>query len=218
MTCREFEESYWSQYITIEKEYLYTTSYVSLHEDNYKTYSHVFMKLLLEICSELDTVLKYYCSLLAPNKPSENLNQYRDIINEIEPSFHDQKVQINILNHTLVPWQNWNGNDAPYWWTAYNKVKHYRTMTTKVQGDRKPSYKFGNLEYTINAMAALYQVETYAYYKMALDKNNRIQTPIPGSKLFQLVGPQWDNVHFWGDHAFFIDENGVMVTYRSSIF
>lgn len=56
MSEEEFVNLYWKQYIMIEKEFRQTTKYVALDSINFKTYSDAYIKLLLQIGSEVDIV------------------------------------------------------------------------------------------------------------------------------------------------------------------
>lgn len=55
---------YWNQYISIEKEFAETVNYVALAEDNYRTYSDAYIKIMLQLGSEVDIALKLYCQIL----------------------------------------------------------------------------------------------------------------------------------------------------------
>lgn len=36
-------------------------------------------------------------------------------------------------------------------------------------------------------------------------------TPVPGSRLFRLIGENWDTVYFYNDYAFYIDDEGHLI-------
>lgn len=46
------------------------------------------------------------------------------------------------------------------------------------------------------------------YKKIAEFEDERIKVPLPGSRMFKLVGGMWDSVMFYKDVAFWIDESG----------
>ena len=60
---KQYEITYWNQYLLLEKEFLETTLYVELDVANYSTYSNAYLKLLLSIGSEVDNVLRELTSL-----------------------------------------------------------------------------------------------------------------------------------------------------------
>ena len=77
MTCDKFCEAFWAHYISIEKEFFKTTTYVTLNNDNNKTYSESYLKLLLAIGSEVDVTMKFYCSILNPKFSGDQICEYR---------------------------------------------------------------------------------------------------------------------------------------------
>lgn len=92
-------------------------------------------------------------------------------------------------------WQNWkyekytdkngalryrllHGKETPFWWTAYNKVKHERTSHFK---DGKVNYSRANQKNLIYAFAALFVLE-----KSYLESiEGETKTPNSESKLFK---------------------------------
>jgi hypothetical protein len=54
----------------------------------------------------------------------------------------------------LTPWDEWNKpKGVPYWWTAYNKIKHQRDT----------EYHQAHLKNALNAFAGLFVVILYLY-------------------------------------------------------
>ena len=99
---------------------------------------------------------------------------------------------------------------TPWWWTAYNKVKHNRTSLVEIDGKKQEGYKFANQKYTMLALAGLYQIMVYLYQKLATDEGKKIVTPMPGSRLFKLIGGVWDSISFYGDSAFYINDGDLI--------
>jgi len=218
MTCEEFSNVYWSHFIALEKEFAQTTSFVTINEANYSTYSSMFAKLLLETCSEIDVTFKLYCSMLSPSFNGKKLNAYMMCMNQVDPLFSAQKVEIRGLTNSIQPWINFSNNNAPFWWTAYNRVKHNRTEDSSIDGVSQKSFMFANLKNTVAALAALYQIEVMIYYQLALSESKTVQTPLPGSRFFRLLGTRWDDVMFYGDYAFYIQEDtGHLIMEASNI-
>lgn len=209
LNSRQFSLSYWAHYISIEKEFASTLSYVSLSEDNFSTYSVAYEKLLLSIGSEIDVVLKQFCKTLIEGFNKESIKEYRNCIKANYPDFTLQSVTDRTQSISLKPWDSWNSTDednSPLWWRAYNKIKHERTSVGSIGGITKEYYKFANLEYTLNALAGLYQVLLNTYFNI-LDQNKKIKIPLPGSRLFTAVGARWDSTFFFPDYALYIDED-----------
>ena len=217
LSCDEFCKAYWAHYISLEKEFTNTLTYISLDADNYSAYSQAYAKLILQIGSEVDVILKIYCKLLKPEFNGNCILNYRRLIMEKKPEFCEQMVSVMNKNITLQPWKNWINEEeesSPYWWTVYNKVKHERTDTGKINSVEKEYYKFANLNYTLSALAGLYQILLYIFHMIANAEQKRILVPLPCSHIFQLVGNIWDTVDFFGDYAFYLDdENHLIMEY-----
>ena len=62
MTCEEFINMYWSQYILLEKEFVSTLHFLTLDSSNESAFSQAYSKLILELGSEIDVVFKQYCN------------------------------------------------------------------------------------------------------------------------------------------------------------
>lgn len=219
MTSSEFCEQYWAHYISLEKEFANTLHYVSLSTENYSTFSEAYVKLMLEIGSEIDVLLKIYCKMLQNNFTGESIGNYQTCIRTNKNDFIVQEVDVCNTDIILKPWENWGETERknPYWWIAYNKIKHERTDIGTINSITKAYYKFANLENTLSALAGLYQVLIYAYYLLANSENKRRLTPLPGSRIFTMVGDIWDSINFYGDFAFFVEE-GELIYETSSIY
>ncbi len=68
-------EEFWdyilrNYYILLEKEFAETLEYITLDADNYNVYSARYIKLLLQIGSEIDINAKLLCSQYNAQKPS----------------------------------------------------------------------------------------------------------------------------------------------------
>lgn len=209
MTTNEFTDVYWSQYVLVEKEFTSTLSCVSLSPENKKTFSFAYQKLLLEICSEIDVVIKQYCKILDPTFAGEGITRCYECIKEKDMSFFTQGVQLLNLEYIIYPWKKPEEDDSrfksPFWWMAYNKVKHCRTSIGEIDGVQQEYYKFANQEYTLYAMAGWYQILVNIYLRLATQEEKKVKTPLPGSRLFELIGGIWDSLHFFGDFALYFD-------------
>lgn len=214
ISCEQFDNLYWVNYVALEKEFLQTCKYVTLSDDNFDTYSSSYLKLLLEIGSEVDIVLKEYCKMLDASFAGSTVSDYRACVLAHEPSYLNQKVMVNEGMINLTPWDNRDANGdyiSPFWWKAYNKCKHCRTEVGMIEGQNKEYYKFANLKYTLNALAGLYQTYIFLYKILADSEGKEIKVPLPGSRIFRLDGGVWSSITFYKDVAFWIDENGYLI-------
>lgn len=210
MTCDEFTIIYWSQYISLEKEFSATLHYLALDTKHENAYSQAYSKLMLEVGSEIDVVFKEYCKLIDSTfkKSYKSIGRYKDSIKNNNPDFITQEVMVINYDRILYPWIDWNIlPDSPRWWTAYNHVKHNRTSVVEIDGLKQEGYKFANQKYTLLALAGLYQIMINFYLRLANDEGKLIVTPMPGSRVFKMTGGVWDAISFYGDSAFYI-KNG----------
>ena len=110
MTSSEFIYAYWSQYISIEKEFVETMHYVTLDEDNDNTFSQAYSKLMLQIGSEVDVAFQRYCKKISGNPKNhfDGINQYKDCVVKHNPVFIKQEIEVKKTSRTLKPWIEWN--------------------------------------------------------------------------------------------------------------
>ena len=175
---------------------------------------------MLEIGSEVDVVFKEYCRTIDPlfKASYKSIGRYRESICKNNPEFITQQVSAVNYSKYLYPWVEWNEElDAPCWWTAYNKIKHSRTSVVEIGGERQEGFKFASQKYTLLALSGLYQIMVYLYNVISTDEGKVIVTPLPGSRLFKLSGGKWDQISFYGDGAFYINEDGNLIWEVSTI-
>ena len=181
ISTSDFAKQYWGYYIVLENDFRATTQYVTLHEDNFDTFSLEYIKLYQSICSEIDVIAKNLCCFLSESFTGAKINSYYPVITSEFVGFINRRI--NVLNKaiTLSPWKDWNPSKPPDWWTSYNKVKHQRTGIDKIT--KKPYYTTACLKNVLNALAGLYQLELYFYHRLALQEHKRVCVPIPASMI-----------------------------------
>lgn len=219
-TCDEYSKAYWANYVSLEKEFLTTLNYVTLDFENFDTFSGAYIKLMLEIGSEVDVVLKFYCKMLQDSFSGDKISDYRRLINSEKSDFYEQKVKLINKSFTIRPWINWGFSNPcnPYWWTAYNKIKHERTNYGTINSVSKEYYKFANLRNVLYAMAGLYHCSLSIYYELSLKEGRDVLIPLPGSRLFRMSGGVWDGMIFYQDYAFYIKNNRLIMGYGNGIY
>lgn len=210
ISADEFLRRYWHNYILIEKEFTVTTQYVTVAEDNYNTYSNAYIKLLIQIGSEIDIMARQLCKLIDDSNNATKMPDYVKCISGAFPKFQQIGVQEIQEELSIKPWCKLEG-DRPVWWRVYNKVKHNRTEVGEINGVRQEYYKFANLEFALSALMALYQIEIYSYNIIARREKKEIVVPIPASRLFVLKGEQWNQCEFYGDSAFYLKDGNLFV-------
>jgi len=172
-------KDYFDYYLELENDLFDTESYVTIEEDNYKTYSIKYAKIYLSICSEIDCLLKEICRNINPSTNADKINLYYPIITTSFENFKQEAIYYKKQKIELYPWEGWEESASPKWWTYYNKVKHQRLE--KEPSTNIPYYKFANLENVLNALAALYVVEQYYMYSYNYLTEASIPTELEGS-------------------------------------
>jgi hypothetical protein len=203
ITRDEFLQRYWNYYLLLEKDFLYTERYVAIDELNFNSYSNEYIKQYQTICSEIDVIAKSFCKELDSHFRGSTIDVYCKVIVDNNSDFSCRIIKVKNKNIEITPWRNWNYTvevqrdgtirpvaDNPNWWKKYNKIKHNRTTINNETG--LPYYKLANQENTLNALAALFQLEMY--YHRLLQRNhfpNDIDIPEPVSTLFDVK--DWNN-------------------------
>ncbi|OGP51026.1 MAG: hypothetical protein A2Y79_00305 [Deltaproteobacteria bacterium RBG_13_43_22] len=146
---------HWSYFLALEEDFLRLGRFVEFNSKNFATFSLEMAHLLLAASSETDVVLKMLCKLFAPD--AQNEANYRATIPQNISDFTKLKVDMPRYELSFQPWQPWDSNQTPDWWTAYNKVKH----------ERDSYYEKANLGNVLQSMAALFVSNLYLYKDLA---------------------------------------------------
>ena len=144
---------HWQHFLSLEKDFIETLTFVELHNDNEKTFSIAYTKLLLAICSEIDVVAKILCKKINSDSTARNIDHYRTEITAKYPNFYTVEALIPRYSLTIKSWNSWRGSSNPDWWTEHNKVKHERDV----------NFKMANQKNTLEAMCALFCLLLYVY-------------------------------------------------------
>jgi hypothetical protein len=117
--------NHWRYFLSLESEFSDALRYVEFTPKQQEVFSFEFARLLLLTCSELDVVFKVICSHVAPMAKAESIGQYfscistrYDIVSEV--------VRLDRFSERVEPYDQWDKDTPPAWWTAQNKVKHRR--------------------------------------------------------------------------------------------
>lgn len=191
-----FVKSYWNYYLELEDQFIATKKFVEFDVSNFTTYSVEYLKLFQAVCSEIDVVAKILAEeydVAFKKLENKNIQKWGYYLQSAYPCLETISVLFN-NEFSLYPWQNWKyekytdkngalryrllqGKETPFWWTAYNKVKHERTSHFK---DGKVNYSRANQKNLIYAFAALFVLE-----KSYLESiEGETKTPNSESKLF----------------------------------
>jgi hypothetical protein len=165
---------HWAYYFSLEDDFVETSRYVEICEDNFDTYSIQYVRMILAIGSEVDVVAKEVCRQINASNALGNIDQYRDILVVEKPAMPRLRFGTAWNPLRLQPWQSW-GNTPPTnpdWWRAYNTVKH----------ERLSNLSLGNLRNTINALAGLYALMLHLNRPGSYERPEqylRIEAPAP---------------------------------------
>ena len=166
MTIHEYLSNYWSIYSLLEKEVRESLQYVELDVRNFPTFSQQFVKLLLQIGSEVDNVLREMCGV----NGRSDISTYTSRILDTYPNLTSQIVFVLGKEIQLVPFKGWNTSQPSQslqFWFKYNKT-------------------------VLNATAALFALELYRYKELYdMDANAASSVPEEESKLFYLDSWTW---------------------------
>lgn len=155
----ETAKHHWNYFLAIEKDLENISRFIEFAGPNLGTYSIELTHILLSSASEIDVIMKQLCTMLKPEGQNRNINDYRQIIQTRLPEFINEEIFIERYGLSYKPWENWQEDQNPHWWTSHNNVKH----------QRNEHYHEANLQNTINAVGALLLTTIY-YYKFAFSE------------------------------------------------
>ena len=139
---------HWNYFLALEADLGTLARWIEPTEANFNTYSIELARLLMAASAECDVILKSLCKRITPETRASTLTGYHPIITGEFRAFTNSRVWIPRFGLELHPWSSWAEHQAPFWWTANNKVKH----------QRHDQFQQANLKNTFNAIAALYAV------------------------------------------------------------
>ncbi len=140
---------HWRYYLSLESDVYAISRYIHFTSDNFKTYSIELAKLYLTICAEVEVVLKEICGI-DPSKKA-NIKVYCQFIAENLQGLITEKVQSFEFELQFTPWEGFNEDKSPKWWSDYNSVKH----------ERREHFNKANLANVLEALAGLYIANLY---------------------------------------------------------
>ncbi len=192
MTREDFITNCWNYYLYLEKDFIKLTRYVSIHSNNYKTFSDEIHKQLLSVAMEFENINKEINKELG-NKLKDTCNitefgkwlfdskiDYKNIVIEIK--FSKENLILNPFKKQKNKEKNGTETEQMSWWRAYNQIKH----------DRYRNYIDVNFEHLLNALAALLYCEMYLIKKIGT-KAKDMDVPNSYSEIFEIK--DWQTKH-----------------------
>jgi hypothetical protein len=178
---------HWNYFLALEDDVDRLSRYLEPTQVNFPAYSLELARILFGAASEIDVVAKRLCEQISENSQADNIVKYREKIVAHYPQITEARVHLPKFGLTLNPWQQWGVENSPFWWKAYNNVKHHRHT----------HFADANLKNSLNATAALFVLLLFFYKAEA--QQGRLN---PNPRLFRAGTPfQVDNP-FYAPHTF----------------
>ena len=149
---------HWNYFLSLEEDLVRLSRYVEFSKANEKCYSIEIARILMAACSEIDVVAKQICKKLSDETKATKINQYREEIKPVHTNIASFEVIVRKHGITLTPWDNWEKDETPDWWSSHNNVKH----------ERNNHFDEGNLINALNSVAALYVLVLYLHADEAM--------------------------------------------------
>jgi hypothetical protein len=173
-----FFKRYYRYYLALESDFLATERFVTIDQDNSSAFSVEYIKLLQTICSEIEVVAKYLCTMIDAKAKCKDFTDCCKIITTSNTLFERATTTVPQLEGLIIaPFLNWTfsiekskegkeytKSNNPEWWQKYNKVKHDRTGLDTSTGVY--NYKHANQGNVLNALAALYILNSYIIFEL----------------------------------------------------
>jgi hypothetical protein len=182
----------WEYFLAIEQDLDKCTRYVQFCQQNYKTYSLEFARIIVASGAECDTIMKLLCRSIGSSRVPEKIGECFPIVNSAYPKFVEHEIRIPRYGLSFTPWGTWSSTNSPDWWkNGYNKIKH----------ERDTSFENANLENAIMATAGLLCTLLYYYEELRLKQS--IPLHIDFSQSPRLLSPRhygpWQDAEItWG--------------------
>jgi hypothetical protein len=152
----------WRSFLALEKNLLDTFYYVELSEKNNDVFSLAYRSIILQSCSDIESLLKTILGYSQDEKLS--MDTYRQDSISKELGFEKVLVQIPLNNAALTPWEKWGTNKSPEFWHAYIEIKHQGHISK------------ATLKNAIEALAGLF-VLLIKYYSKNIEKLSYVLFP-----------------------------------------
>lgn len=155
--------SIWRYYLMLEKDFDNTSRYVEPRGQE-NTYSFEFAKLLILVCTEIESIFKAICCEINMDNSCRNIIQYKETITSKFSQISEAQAKVNCLDCVIIPFEEWKDKDvySPYWWKAYNDVKH----------NRESNFSAATYWNAVSALSALYILIFYLADLLKMDFND----------------------------------------------
>jgi hypothetical protein len=177
---------HWNYFLALEDDVARLSRYVEPTTANFSTYSLEIARILFAAASEVDVVSKRLCKKIDGKSKADNITKCRKELIAAYPQIPGTIVWLPRFGLTLKPWDEWNGESNPFWWGAYNDVKHHRHT----------HFAQASLKHALNSVAGLFALLLFFYRDEAESGNLG-----PDPSIFRVGEPfQIDHLH-WFPHS-----------------
>jgi len=146
-------DAHWNYFLSVEADLERLSRFIEFDYRNNQCFSAENTRILNTAAAETDVVCKQICRALDSHSSASSIYTYCKAIVPAFPIIPRFEVLLPWHGLQLMPWENWETNRVPEWWTAYNKLKHHRDT----------EYHRASLKNVLNAVAGLFVVCLYLY-------------------------------------------------------
>lgn len=126
-------------------------NFVEFDKNNENTFSIKFRSIILQACSEIEKMCKFFCGI--PQDDKADMEKYRNYFLTNHQDFYEIKIEIPSYSETIQPWANWKKHKSPAFWSHYNEIKHAGKLESATLGN------------SINSLTGLFALLLAWYFK-----------------------------------------------------
>lgn len=188
-----------------EKQFIEFTSIVPIDNPS-ETYSTRLYALLHNICGQIESLMKIYCTEMKLKYTSKNFPSYFQALNS-NKMLENQKVLLIKTKSVINPFCP--KDQSTEWWQSYNDTKHQLPQ----------GLKQGNLGNTISALAGLYILHSMKKYfdwgipfEKLLNSNNwenKDEKTVDDTLIQYLMGKEGISKNFYNLSQYVGDKDGL---------
>lgn len=127
-------DKHWEYYASIEDDFLKSTRYVAMSEDNIDCHSIEFCSMFLRSCIEMETIGSSICNMLCKDSHKRTFRTFKKLIFNKNKWLYDFEIVVSTWDVISRPWLEWKYKDSekPTIWSDFESVKHNRHRNFKL--------------------------------------------------------------------------------------
>lgn len=115
---------HWRYFLLLESALNEALQVVEPDPANFEAFGLDFARQLVSASSQFEVVARLWCEQEASECHIHNIGDLYSALRSFRPSFNSAYAAVLWRPEKLYPFEGWERNKSPAWWTAYNKVKH----------------------------------------------------------------------------------------------